>query len=100
MDRAGVVPDHQIADPVLEERLPADGMRSGKLTIGESELHQIVDGLFGRAMPVRRPSGRECRIEHRRCPRPDAEDELVEMLEDVVDRSDSATDLARGAVGL
>src|SRR6266851_1675478 len=79
-----------LAHAVLEERPPADGVRGSEFQVGKGEPHQIGYGLFGRTTWVCRPNGPECGIEHHQCSRADAQDQLVEMLEEVVDRSDRA----------
>jgi len=81
------------ADPVLEQCAPADLVPRGEVEIGKGEPDQVGDGLFGRTIGTSRPRRLECRVEHRQRARTDGEDELVQMLEDVVDRADRASRL-------
>ena len=83
-----------LAHPVLEECPPADGMRSGEFEVGNGETYEVLGGIFRRTIGTCRPGRFENRIEHRQCARSDTKDEFVEVLEDIVDRSDGAAGLA------
>jgi hypothetical protein len=83
------------AHPVLEERPPADRMAGGKFEIGKSEAHEVDCGFFCRTIGACQPDCSERGVEHRQGPQSDTKDEFVEVLEDVIDRSDGAAGLAR-----
>src|SRR5262249_549128 len=71
----------------LEQCPPTDNVRDGEFEIRKGEVHEVVYGRFGRPTAACRLDARECPIEHRQCPRSHAQDQLIEVLEDVVDRS-------------
>jgi hypothetical protein len=76
-----------LAHAVLEQCPPTDNVRDGEFEIRKGEVHEVVYGRFGRPTAACRLDARECPIEHRQCPRSHAQDQLIEVLEDVVDRS-------------
>jgi hypothetical protein len=70
-------------------------VHGGKFEIGNSEAYEVGGGVLRRTIGANRAGHFEHGIEHRQCPQSDTKDQFVEVLEDIVDRSDGAADVMR-----